>query len=60
VIRYIVQRLLLLPFLMIIYSFVIFVIIKAPPGDFLTEYVASLSASGTSITTEMIQAMRHD
>jgi peptide/nickel transport system permease protein len=60
VIRYIVQRLLLLPFLMIIYSFVIFVIIKAPPGDFLTAYVANLSASGTSITAEMIQAMRHD
>jgi peptide/nickel transport system permease protein len=59
-IRYIVQRLLLLPFLMIIYSFVIFVIIKAPPGDFLTAYVANLSASGTSITAEMIQAMRHD
>ena len=59
-IRYIAQRLLLLPFLMLIYSFVIFVIIKAPPGDFLTEYVANLSASGTSITTEMIQAMRHD
>jgi peptide/nickel transport system permease protein len=60
VIRYIAQRLLLLPFLMTIYSFVIFVIIKAPPGDFLTAYVANLSASGTSITAEMIQAMRHD
>jgi len=60
VLRYIAQRLLLLPFLMLIYSFVIFAIIKAPPGDFLTAYVANLSASGTSITTEMIQAMRHD
>jgi peptide/nickel transport system permease protein len=60
VLRYIAQRLLLLPFLMIVYSFVIFVIIKAPPGDFLTAYVANLSASGTSITAEMIQAMRHD
>jgi peptide/nickel transport system permease protein len=58
--RYIAQRLLLLPFLMVIYSFVIFVIIKAPPGDFLTAYVANLSASGTSITAEMIQALRHD
>ncbi len=58
--RYIAQRLLLVPFLMVIYSFVIFVIIKAPPGDFLTAYVANLSASGTSITAEMIQAMRHD
>ncbi|HEY0421981.1 MAG TPA: ABC transporter permease [Rhodopila sp.] len=59
-IRYIAQRLLLLPFLMLVYSFVIFVIIKAPPGDFLTAYVANLSASGTSITAEMIQALRHD
>ena len=59
-IRYVAQRLLLLPFLMIVYSFVIFVIIKAPPGDFLTAYVANLSASGTSITAEMIQALRHD
>jgi peptide/nickel transport system permease protein len=60
VIRYIAQRLLLLPFLMLLYSFVIFVIIKAPPGDFLTAYVANLSASGTSITADMIQALRHD
>ncbi len=59
-IRYVAQRLLLLPFLMIVYSFVIFVIIKAPPGDFLTTYVANLSSSGTSITTEMLQALRHD
>jgi peptide/nickel transport system permease protein len=59
-IRYIAQRLLLLPFLMLIYSFVIFVIIQAPPGDFLTAYVATLSASGTSINAEMLQALRHD
>ena len=59
-IRYIAQRLLLLPFLMLVYSFVIFVIIQAPPGDFLTAYVATLSASGTSISTEMLQALRHD
>jgi peptide/nickel transport system permease protein len=59
-IRYVGQRLLLLPLLMVLYSFVIFVIIKAPPGDFLTVYVANLSASGTSITTEMLQALRHD
>ena len=46
---YIAQRLLLLPFLLLIYSFVIFAIIQAPPGDFLTSYVATLSASGTSM-----------
>jgi peptide/nickel transport system permease protein len=57
--RYIIQRLLLLPFLLLIYSFVIFAIMQAPPGDFLTTYMATLSASGTSISGEQIQALRH-
>jgi peptide/nickel transport system permease protein len=57
---YIAQRLLLLPFLLLVYSFVIFAIIQAPPGDFLTAYVATLSASGTSISAEQVQALRHD
>ena len=48
--RYILQRLALLPLLMVIYSFVIFVIIQAPPGDFLTAYVATLASSGSSIS----------
>ena len=56
--RYIAQRLLLLPFLMVLYSFVIFVIIQAPPGDFLTSYVATLSASGSSISAEHVEALR--
>ena len=58
--RTIVQRLLLLPFLLLVYSFVIFAIIHAPPGDFLTEYVAQLSATGTSITADQIDALRHE
>src|SRR4029077_9748808 len=57
--RYILQRLGLLPLLMVIYSFVIFVIIQAPPGDFLTAYMASLSSSGSSISAEQIAALRH-
>jgi peptide/nickel transport system permease protein len=59
-IRYIGQRLLLLPLLLVIYSFIIFAIIQAPPGDFLTSYVATLASSGTSISAEQLQAMRHD
>ncbi len=58
--RYIVQRLLLLPLLMLIYSFIIFAIIQAPPGDFLTSYVATLTSSGTSISVENMQALRHE
>ena len=58
-IRYILQRLALLPLLMVIYSFVIFAIIQAPPGDFLTAYVATLSSSGSSISADQIAALRH-
>jgi peptide/nickel transport system permease protein len=58
--RYIAQRLLLLPFLLLVYSFVVFVIIQAPPGDFLTTYVATLAASGSSIGADQIAALRHE
>jgi len=57
-IRYILQRLALLPLLMLVYSFVIFAIIQAPPGDFLTAYVATLASSGSSLSAEQIAAMR--
>jgi len=57
--RYILKRLALLPLLMLVYSFVIFVIIQAPPGDFLTAYVATLASSGSSMSAEQIQALRH-
>jgi peptide/nickel transport system permease protein len=57
--RYILQRLALLPLLMVIYSFVIFLIIQAPPGDFLTAYVATLASSGSSISADQIAALRH-
>lgn len=57
--RYILKRLALLPLLMLVYSFVIFIIIQAPPGDFLTAYVATLASSGSSMSAEQIQALRH-
>jgi peptide/nickel transport system permease protein len=56
--RYILQRLALLPLLMVIYSFVIFAIMQAPPGDFLTAYVATLASSGSSLSAEQVAAMR--
>ncbi|MGE0417196.1 MAG: ABC transporter permease [Acetobacteraceae bacterium] len=58
--RYIVQRLALLPLLMVVYSFIIFAIMQAPPGDFLTAYVATLASSGSSISAEQIASLRHD
>jgi peptide/nickel transport system permease protein len=56
--RYILQRLALLPLLMLVYSFIIFVIIQAPPGDFLTSYLASLASSGSSMSAEQVAALR--
>src|SRR5260221_7352488 len=58
-IRYIIQRLLLLPFLLLAFSIVVFAIIQARPGDFLTAYVATLAASGSSMNAEHIAALRH-
>jgi peptide/nickel transport system permease protein len=43
---------------MVVYSFVIFVIMQAPPGDFLTTYVATLASSGSSLSAEQVAALR--
>lgn len=58
--RYIVQRLLLLPFLLVVFSIVVFAIIQAPPGDFLTSYVATLASSGSSLSADHIEALRRE
>ena len=58
--RFILKRLLLLPLLLLVFSVTIFAIMQAPPGDFLTTYVATLSASGSSITAEQVAALRHE
>ncbi|MCC7045788.1 MAG: ABC transporter permease [Alphaproteobacteria bacterium] len=59
-VRYIIQRLLLLPLLLVLFSIIVFAIVQAPPGDFLTAYVATLASSGTSISAEHIAALRHE
>jgi peptide/nickel transport system permease protein len=58
VLRYIVQRLLLLPLLVFLFSVIVFVLVQAPPGDYLTSYIATLSASGSSIDAVQIDALR--
>jgi peptide/nickel transport system permease protein len=41
-------------------SLMTFVIIRLPPGDFVDAYIAQLAASGSSISAEQADAMRHD
>ena len=56
--KYIVKRLLLLPLLLVIFSIFAFVIIQAPPGDYITTYIADLAASGSAIDQAQIDALR--
>ncbi|HZS32956.1 MAG TPA: ABC transporter permease [Methylomirabilota bacterium] len=58
--RYVLQRLLLLPLLLFIFSVAVFAIVQAPPGDFLTVYTATLASSGSSISAEQLDALRRD
>jgi peptide/nickel transport system permease protein len=55
---YIIKRLLLLPVLLFVFSIVAFILIQAPPGDFVTSYVAELAASGSSMDRVQIDALR--
>lgn len=56
--QYIIKRLLLLPILLFIFSIIAFILIQAPPGDFLTSYIAELAASGSSMDRAQIDALR--
>jgi len=58
--RYVVQRLVLLPFLLFVFSVAVFAIVQAPPGDFLTAYAATLASSGSSISAEHLDALRRE
>src|SRR5207249_10413456 len=55
--RYVLKRLVLLPALLFLFSVTVFAIVQAPPGDFLTAYVATLASSGSSISAEQIAAL---
>ena len=56
--RFIVQRLLLLPVLLFVFSVVVFILIQAPPGDFLDSYLATLASSGSSVDEAQVVALR--
>jgi peptide/nickel transport system permease protein len=58
--RYVLQRLLLLPLLLFVFSVAVFAIVQAPPGDFLTAYTATLASSGSSISAEQLDALRRE
>ena len=56
-VRYILQRLLWIPLLLVLFSIMVFALVQAPPGDYLTSYIATLSASGSSMDQAQVAAL---
>ncbi|HYM90826.1 MAG TPA: ABC transporter permease [bacterium] len=56
--RVLIQRLVLLPILLAVFSIVVFALVQAPPGGFLTSYLSTLAASGSSIDAAQVEALR--
>ena len=57
---YIARRLMLASITCVAISVLTFVIIRLPPGDFVDAYIANLASTGSSITADQAEAMRHD
>jgi len=55
---YILKRLAVVPLMLFLFSVIAFALIQAPPGDFLTSYIAELAQGGSSIGQEQIAALR--
>lgn len=56
--RFILQRFITLIVMLALVSFVTFIIIELPPGDYAERYAFKLSASGIKVTEADIQALR--
>jgi len=56
--RFILKRLVVLPLLMLVFTVVVFALVQAPPGDFLTSYVAMLASSGSSMDAAQVEALK--
>lgn len=57
---YILKRILtMIPTLLVI-SFIVFVIIQLPPGDYLESYIAELESQGESVDKQKIEMLRHE
>jgi peptide/nickel transport system permease protein len=60
VLAYLVRRLILAVLTMWAISVLSFVIIQLPPGDYITSYIAQMSASGGMVSEQEAEAMRRE
>src|SRR5690348_4220131 len=58
-IKFVVKRFLIMVVMLAVLSFVVFVIIELPPGDYADRAVYRLKASGVTITEQEILDIRH-
>ncbi len=56
--KYLLQRLLYMVLVLGIISLVSFIVIQLPPGDYISSYIAQLSADGTTVSEEDIASLR--
>jgi peptide/nickel transport system permease protein len=56
--NYLIQRLLIMIPTLLVISFLVFIIIQLPPGDFLSNQLAELQSQGDSAATERIEFLR--
>jgi peptide/nickel transport system permease protein len=57
--RFILRRLIgMVPFIMLV-SISVFILIKLPPGDFVSHYAAAIASSGETVDDAMLATMRH-
>jgi peptide/nickel transport system permease protein len=58
--RYLIQRLLVMIPTLILISIAIFVIIQAPPGDFIETYISELQSQGQAVDPAKIEFLRKE
>src|SRR6266852_1916236 len=57
---YLVRRLMLAVLTVWAVSVLSFVVIQLPPGDYITSYIAQMSASGSFVSQQDADALRHE
>ena len=57
-IGYVFKRLLMMIPTLLVISFIVFVIIQLPPGDYLETYIAELESQGESVDADKIARLQ--
>jgi peptide/nickel transport system permease protein len=57
-VRYLLRRLVTMAITLLIISMLVFIVIKLPPGDYLTTYIEELKAQGETVDPKKIEYLR--